>query len=377
MSRRAPVPNLVIAQRVIDKMQAAVSRFLEDETGEAMVGLIMPPHQGEAVPTYYVLDTISPDDSAVRQAHTFQQGDAWQEDMMWWYRENWHVRRTGQQRGFLKPKPEWDAPLIYLGDWHKQPGYMIAPSGADLQTALDWLEDPESETDALLVPIVTLDHPATIDPNPAAVNYVVIPQGDGTAVRVDWWYVHRDYGFFQPVTPVIAEYDELPALAPDPWHLKDTARADEEFARLEDAGLAVTLALVNIDGQIPLRIGLSAARVNGGSRIYLLMTDVHYPATPPQMRLMPFVSMQQGQSIADLFGTWWKEAEPVTLPDDWAWSPENYLLDFIEAVEAHMGLYTPPVPAADEGQTQSTADATSGSPTTGGADHKHTEADER
>ena len=91
------------------------------------------------------------------------------------------MRRKKQPRGLFKPKQEWDVPLRYLGDWHKQPGYMIAPSGGDLQTALDWLYDPENNADWLLVPIVTLDHPATVDTDSATVNYTVVPMGDGTA----------------------------------------------------------------------------------------------------------------------------------------------------------------------------------------------------
>ena len=41
-SNKSSVPNLVIAQRVVDKMAVAAKHFLQDETGEAMVGLIIP-----------------------------------------------------------------------------------------------------------------------------------------------------------------------------------------------------------------------------------------------------------------------------------------------------------------------------------------------
>ena len=38
---RNTVPNLVIAQRVVDKMSAAASHYLQDETGEAMIGILL------------------------------------------------------------------------------------------------------------------------------------------------------------------------------------------------------------------------------------------------------------------------------------------------------------------------------------------------
>ncbi|MEP7291420.1 MAG: hypothetical protein ABI835_06530, partial [Chloroflexota bacterium] len=60
------VPNLVVARRVIDKMTAAARYSIEDETGEAMVGLVVPGTYTNGIPTLYVLDTISPDDSAIR-----------------------------------------------------------------------------------------------------------------------------------------------------------------------------------------------------------------------------------------------------------------------------------------------------------------------
>ena len=57
-------------------------------------------------------------------------------------------------------KEEWKVPLKHLGDWHKQPGFMIQPSGGDLATALRFMEDEENQFEFLLVPIVTLGHPS-------------------------------------------------------------------------------------------------------------------------------------------------------------------------------------------------------------------------
>ena len=137
-------------------MTAAAGFHIEDETGEAMVGLVVPGTHTNGVPTLYVLDTISPDDSAIRQFHTFQQGDDRQDELIWWLQENWQQTRVQHQQ------KKWDVPLRYLGDWHKQPGFMIQPSSGDLYTALNWIDDPENKMDFLLAPIVTLGHPHTI-----------------------------------------------------------------------------------------------------------------------------------------------------------------------------------------------------------------------
>jgi len=68
-------PNHVVSQRVIDKMAAAASRYIADETGEALIGLLAPGLHTNGIPTIYVLETIAPDESAVREWATFQQGD--------------------------------------------------------------------------------------------------------------------------------------------------------------------------------------------------------------------------------------------------------------------------------------------------------------
>ena len=58
------IPNLVVSQRVIDRMIAASRRFIADETGEALVGLVVPGRNTNGVPTLYVLETISPVESS-------------------------------------------------------------------------------------------------------------------------------------------------------------------------------------------------------------------------------------------------------------------------------------------------------------------------
>ena len=93
MISRGIVPNLVLSQRAVARMLSAASQFMADETGEAMVGFVIEDDTPEGLPTIYVLDTISPDETAVRRSHTFQQGDALQDEIIWWLQENWHFHR--------------------------------------------------------------------------------------------------------------------------------------------------------------------------------------------------------------------------------------------------------------------------------------------
>lgn len=155
-ARTADVPRLVLAQRVIDKMVRGALLYPEPETGEAMVGLLAA-QAGWQEPDIYVLDTISPGDHAVRQWGMFEQGSDWQADVFVWLHDNWEAfDKLHTPKEPALAAPNWDLPLAHVGDWHKQPGAMIAPSGGDAQTALDIIDDAESDTAHLVVPIVTM-----------------------------------------------------------------------------------------------------------------------------------------------------------------------------------------------------------------------------
>jgi hypothetical protein len=350
------VPNLVVAQRVLHKMTAAAQTFIADETGEAMVGLTVPGTHTNGIPTLYVLDTISPDESAVRQMHTFQQGDERQDELIWWLQENWHAHRE-KHRGsawqrLMNGVSKWDVPLRYLGDWHKQPGYMIQPSGGDLMTALDWIEDAENDMEFLLAPIVTLGHPHTIAPSSVVTNFLMIPQDDQTAIRVDFWYIDRKVQMFLPISPTVYPDDQLPTLPPYPWHLVDDKRLTEEHSLMERDGLFTSLTLWDTDGDPPLEVCFLTARM-GGSKMIIVVTPHDYPNHPPRARLAPFVQLKTGDDMYAVFKSAWEAAETHEYRPDGAWTPESHLIDFIHQVEQKAGLRSDNPRGASEAEVSS------------------------
>lgn len=325
------VPNLVIAQRVLDKMMAAAQYHLEDETGEAMVGLVVPGSYANGIPTLYVLDTISPDDSAIRQFHTFQQGDERQDELIWWLQENWQQERDHLQGNQAK----WNVPLRYLGDWHKQPGFMIQPSGGDLMTALRWIDDPDNHMDFLLAPIVTLGHPHTTGPTSASANFLMMPQSDGTALRVDFWYIDHLARMFTAIAPSVYPNEQLPNLVDYPWHLLNEERFSGEMRALEDDGLFITMVLYDVDDQPPLEVCFLTARV-GAEKMLIVSTKADYPQPAPQAWVTPFIQMQPDDDMFKVFEKAWTLAESVEFKP--TWTADMMLVDYIHAVEAHLGL---------------------------------------
>ncbi len=343
MLSRGIVPNLIIAQRVVDKVIAAAKSYLADETGETMVGLILPGQGPEALPTLYVLDTISPDETTIRRSHMFEQGDDLQGDIFNWLSDNWETYRDAQRAQTKNFK--WDAPLRHLGDWHKQPGYMVQPSGGDLNTALHIMSDPENGFPFLLVPIVTLGHERTTLEKNAMVNYFTIPMDDGTNLRMDWWYIHPDVGFFQPIRPQIIPNSEVPALTPYPWHILDTDRLDEEVARLEADNLFIlgtTVVLWAVNNRTPLEICFIVGR-QGGNQVLLICTEWNYPSTKPSIRIAPFARIDPNAHIFEIFQQFWQKSQPIAEPPNFTWSAQSHLADYVAAIETHMGLRpTPP-----------------------------------
>jgi hypothetical protein len=353
---RHTVPNLVIAQRVLRKMAAAASQYMADETGEAMVGLLVPGDRTNGIPTLYVLDTISPDESAVRQLHTFQQGDERQDEIIWWLQENWRAYREKRRARFGSPlEAKWDVPLRYLGDWHKQPGYMIQPSTGDQLTALDWLDDEDNNMDFLLAPIVTLGHPSTILNTPHTANFLAVPYDDGSHLRADFWYIHRDVRLFQPIIPAVYPDDQLPSLPDYPWHLVDQRRADLELARLHGDGLFTSVILWEVNDQPPLEICFLTARM-GADRVLIICTPWNYPQARPTARIAPFVHLGPDDDLYSVFADLWAQSESVDDPPGWGWTPDTFMLDYIRALETALGIQpAPPASAGDSQQAETAA----------------------
>jgi hypothetical protein len=342
------VPNLVLAQRVIDKMAAASKRYVQDETGEAMIGLIIPGENTNGVPTLYVLDTIAPDESAVRGDFVFEQGDELQAELIYWYHQNWEAqrekRRTQGETSALQRK--WDVPLKHLGDWHRQPGHMIAPSGGDLMTARHMLADPERGLDFLLAPIVTLDHPNTITGGEGQVNFLTVPDDADSFIRIDFWYIDRKSGIFMPITPIIYPNDQLPRLVEAPWHLIHDDRFRTEMAQLRGESLFASVINWDVDGDLPLEVCIACARA-GWDKMLVIATPWNYPAGAPAAYQIPFVRLGDDEVFYDLFSRVWAQREKVADPPGWQWTADRYLVDYIRALQTALGLKAAdPVPAA-------------------------------
>ncbi len=339
MISRGIVPNLVLSKRAVKKMLSAASQYLADETGEAMLGFIVENDTPEGLPTIYVLDTISPDETAIRRSHTFQQGDALQDEIIWWLQENWHFHRE-RYRGSEVLPDRFDVPLRYLGDWHKQPGSMIQPSHGDLMTALSWLDDDDLGMDYLLVPIVTVGYAQIIGESDLAVNYITVPMDNGTDMRVDWWYIHRDVRVFQPVHPQIVEEDILPQMMKYAWHVVLPDRLTSETLAMADDGLLVRTLFYECDGEVPLEFCFFAIRQ--GARSFLLFVTQHdYPHSRPRAYSAPFTSDLDLMDPVATFQKLWAVAEPIEDPPDWQWSSDKYLIDYVVAIEVAMGLRQP------------------------------------
>ena len=339
MISRGIVPNVVLSRRAVDRMVSAASQYMADETGEAMVGFIIEDDTPEGLPTIYVLDTISPDETAVRRSHTFQQGDALQDEIIWWLQENWHFHRERHRGGDALPA-RFDVPLRYLGDWHKQPGLMIQPSHGDHMTALSWLDDEESGMDFLLVPIVTVGYAPVLGQTELPVNYITVSMDNGTDMRVDWWYVHRDVRVFQPVHPKVVPDDQLPKMMKYGWHVVAPDRLTSETLAMEDDGLLVRRLLYECDGEVPLEFCFVTIR-QGASSFLLLVTRHDYPRSAPKAYSAPFVDGLDLMDPVATFHRLWELAEPLEDPAGWVWTADKYMVDYVIAIEEAMGLRMP------------------------------------
>lgn len=356
MISRGIVPNLVISQRVVDRVVSAAQGYLQDETGETMVGLVIDSDEPEMMPTLYVLDCIAPDDTVIRRTHMFEQGDELQQDIFFWLVENWNTyQEIGRDMSGKPIQDAWKTPLRHLGDWHKQPGSMIQPSGGDLHTALRIMDDEENGFDFLLVPIVTLGHDSTTrEEGGSQVNYFNVPMNDGTSLRMDWWYIHRDVRVFQPIAPKIVPNDQLPDLTPYPWHILDRQLLDEEIGLLQEDGkflLATNAIFWEADGDLPLEICFIVGLPNR-MEVFLVITDWNYPNVQPRVRVADFTGVDATQYVFHVFAELWEKSAPAPQPDNFTWTNESFIVDYLAAIEAKMGIRPADAPMPWERQAQ-------------------------
>lgn len=262
----------------------------------------------------------------MREAYAFAHGGESQYEAFTWLLENWEADREDREKAGFK----WDAALAHVGDWHKQPGYMIAPSGGDLASAMALLND-NPQIERWLAPIVTLHHPPTLRDG-ASVNYLTVPDGHGGVTRVDFWLIDRKARAFKPVSPVIYPDSRLPKLAPPAWHLSDEPRLSLEIGQLEHEGWLVSpIVLWDTDLEPPLEVCFMLGR-SGGESLLLLATQHDFPKTPPLAYAAPFAPLGSDEEIHDAFEKAWRDADPLPSPDGFVWSEEMYLVDYIAAL---------------------------------------------
>jgi hypothetical protein len=370
------MPRVVVAQRVIDKITRGALLYPEPETGEAMIGLVVP-RPGQSEPEIYILDTISPGERAVREWGMFEQGDDWQGDVFHWLYINWEVyreRRRGSYGNAVAAK--WDVPLAHVGDWHKQPDDMIEPSGGDLMQARRMINDSETPIEQVVAPIVTMyslkrakstaemaavevsdqdedtpegDDPAvdaeaseTPQPEPLrAIDYAMGPvppppapgivtverPNEGWLIRIDFWYTSKRMKRFARLVPEVWSNDRLPGLPPLAWHLAHPRRFDQEYSLLTQAGYVVDIVRWDADGQPPYEICFSVFKP-GSRHAILLVTSADYPTSMPAARIAPLVTAGEDE---DLFEKLYDASSPllITQMPEWPWDSKRTLLELM------------------------------------------------
>ncbi len=342
---RASLPRVTLAQRVVDTIVRNALVY-DTETGESLVGFAVRV-LGRPEPDLYVVDTIAPDESAIRRGAYFEQGDDLQGDIFNWWFDNWNQyrsRRRGSYGSALGAK--WDVPLAHLGDWHKHPGMLVEPSWGDSDTARRHIFDESAGTPQLLAVLATVwdrEYAQSADPatspgeSDGHAQPLRIPIDERSLVRLDCWYISRLTRRFVRLTPQVVADRLLPNLPILGWHLAQPERMRQEVDALSREGYAVSVEQYDADKVPPLEICLTLAK-RSSQHILIVVTEADYPASMPTLRLTPMAAMKDIPESADLFVELWKKSEPLpkTAYPDWLWTPDRSLLDLVRAVEGKL-----------------------------------------
>jgi hypothetical protein len=334
---RAGLPRVTIAQRVIDKM-VKNALIYETETGEALIGLPVPV-TGRLEPDLVVLETITPDNTAVRKYAYFEQGDDLQGDIMNWLHYNWNDYR---QMPGTNIKPNYNVALDHLGDWHKHPGALTEPSWGDLETALAHVMDKEAGKPYLLAILATVwDRTLAHATDEAEAIYfgeqpIKVDIDANTTVRLDCWYMSRRTKRFVHLTPTVAANADLPALPIVSWHLNNTERFQQEFKAITGAGYTVSVDEYDTDGIPPRELCLTLAK-RGAPNIEIVITNADFPNTRPNVWTVPMSQLKDIPEGADVFVELWKRAKAVPESDYPAhWDTNSSILELVRVVEQNL-----------------------------------------
>ncbi len=342
---QASLPRLTIAQRVVDKMVRNALVY-DTETGESLVGFAIK-GLGRSEPDLYVLETIAPDESAIRRGAYFEQGDDLQGDIFNWWFDNWNEYRKLRRGSYGNAiGAKWDTPLAHLGDWHKHPGTLIEPSWGDSDTARNHIFDDAEGSPQLLAILATVwdrgrDQAfAASEPGDPLSNLpqpIRVPIDSELVVRLDAWYMSQHTHRFVRLTPTVVADRLLPTLPVLGWHLTQPERMRREIDALSTQAYAVSVEQYNADTQPPLEICLTLAR-RGGPKVLIVITPADYPATMPAIRTAPMSVMKDVPEDADLFTTIWKQSEPLSkdIYPGWTWNADHTILDLVRDVEAKL-----------------------------------------
>ncbi len=327
------IDRVVLQGSVLAAIVRGARNYPSLETGEALVGVVLPDDAGlnagpshERKQTVYVLGTIAPDESTIREWGTVQMGDEDQYEQFLWLAENWdedhrHDEIWGRCR------------LQHLGDWHKHPSHMTSPSQGDFHSAKALLNDERWLLPFILQPIVTLHESngrqSRLFPEPNCIHH---EDEDGFQVRIDFWYLHphsREYESLADIQVVDLDAGfSIPDLAPLPWNLRDRERWQYETFCLQADQRMFQAIYHNTDGIAPLEYCLLMPSADG-QQLILVATQFDHPAQPPVIWSLPLHPSLESEHLDERIHEAWPSRRLLAPMSDGSWNPEASLSAYL------------------------------------------------
>lgn len=339
----APViDKIYIRKSVLDAMILGAWEYPNLETGEALVGVV-PPYQEDEIgaerasneQAVYILGTIAPNESTIREWGTVQMGDEDQFDRFLWLAENWYEDHLQNERwGQLS--------LQHLGDWHKQPSRMTVPSRGDYQSAKEILRDVHWRLPFILQPIVTLPNEVNqLYDREKHDDFLMHTDDRGRQGRVDFWYLSKSLRRYEKPTNVEVVSEEanevLPELAQIPWNLSDQQRMDFEEFSLENDRRNFEALYFNTDGIPPLEYCL-VVELSDGINHVLVATQFDFPMRPPVAWYIEMRPEQEAEGLLERVRDAWPSREPIGPAPGWRWSSDTSISTYIGMIEMQLDV---------------------------------------
>lgn len=278
MSKKPPLPKLLITKQAVHDLRAEALRFLTNETGAGLFGLIYT--QAGKTETVAITGVIpAPAADIVRRVATVSLSGNKMSEAVDWLEKN-HAAIHGAANGV-------EFAFLYYAHSHHKMDFRHF-SGRDIQSMYEAIHKHGMKLAVGVLMLITEEWEKihTKDSMEGTISIEV-----DTRVHLRFYYLDRvmvDAGIREPtlIRPEVVDGKSLPVVPPLSWEYTNEDEFLLQMRKLERQGARVTVIKGNFDSDPVLEIKFIISKPTWQGKVLLITTDWNFPASPARVEVI-------------------------------------------------------------------------------------------